>query len=257
MNFVAKTFAALFVFILTLAPVIFAQASTEKDIRRGEVLVISGASTFLFAGPNETLKTNSVIPAGRRVKAAGSSDNGFVPLVTKSGRAWVRVIDVVTEPVTAAEVVDPSERPPRAARFPFVIERMTFDLGGSFGSYGDQSYTEVNLGLNTYFSDHFAWRNAVFGRFMQQTENIFGLDTSLRGILSASEAGSGFTIFAGPGYRFVNRGLSAPLIEGGLVLHLAGLSIGGGVKTVLTSMIEGGAKNDTQYFIILAGGGSL
>ena len=251
-----RTNVATFLAAFFLSSAVWAQAP-EQNFRRGEVLVIGSSSTYLFAGPNETLKTNSVIPAGRRVKAAGAAENGFVPLVTKSGRAWVRVTDVQVEVATAAEVIDPGARRPEPTRFPVGIERMTFDIGGSFGSYGDQSYTELNLGLNTYFSEYFAWRNAVFGRFSQQSENIFGLDTSLRGIYSYGLGGTGFTAFAGPGYRFVNRGSSAPLLEGGLVLHLAGLSIGGGVKTVLTSVVQSGVKNDTQYFIILAGSGSL
>ena len=161
------------------------------------------------------------------------------------------------EAATAADLVEPASPRVQQTEFPFGIERMTFDLGASLGSYGDLSYTEINLGLNTYFSEYFAWRNAIFARFMEQTDNIFGLDTSFRGIFNAGDHGTGVTIFAGPGYRFANRGSSAPLVEGGLVLHLAGLSIGGGVKTILTSVVNSGAKNDTQYFIILSGSGSF
>lgn len=137
------------------------------------------------------------------------------------------------------------------------FERITFDLGASTGSVNGYSYSELNLGVNAYMTDYFAWRNAGFARLQTGEKNIYGLDSSLRGIFDVSGSLAGFTAFGGPGFRFVNEGDNVPFIEGGLVLRGAGLSIGGGAKTFFNSVIRSGAPNDTQYFLILAGGGSL
>lgn len=135
--------------------------------------------------------------------------------------------------------------------------RITYDVGLSAGNANNVSYTEANLGINAYFMDYFSWRNSIFSRFITGQDNIYGLDTSLRGIFSAGNSAGGFTAFAGPGWRFVSRGDSAPFAEAGVVVKLAGISLGGGVKSVYNSAIRQGAENDTQYFLILAGGGSL
>jgi hypothetical protein len=150
---------------------------------------------------------------------------------------------------------------PRPAREPLGgflgIERITYDLGASTGQFLGRSYTEATLGVNLYFNEYFAWRNAGFARFVQDRENVYGLDSSARGVFSAAGSGLGFTVFGGPGYRFVNRGDHAPFAEAGLVLRAGGLSVGGGVKTLMNSWVRSGAENDTQYFLILAGGGTL
>ncbi|MEK7354823.1 MAG: hypothetical protein AAB250_00140, partial [Bdellovibrionota bacterium] len=88
-------------------------------------------------------------------------------------------------------------------------------------------------------------------------DNIYGLDTSLRGIFSVGNAAGGFTAFAGPGWRFVSRGDSPPFAEAGVVVKLGGISLGGGLKTLFNGVVRQGAESDTQYFFILAGGGSL
>jgi hypothetical protein len=137
------------------------------------------------------------------------------------------------------------------------IERITYDLGASTGQFLGRSYTEATLGVNLYFNEYFAWRNAGFARFVQDRENVYGLDSSARGIFSAAGAGLGFTVFGGPGYRFVNRGDHVPFGEAGLVLRAGGVAVGGGVKTLLNSWVRPGAEDDTQYFLILAGGGTL
>lgn len=136
--------------------------------------------------------------------------------------------------------------------------RMTFDLGLSTGAVNDRNYTEANLGLNLYMKRWFAWRNAVFGRFASGVDTVYGLDTGARGILDIDFGPvGGLTTFAGPGWRFVNEGKNAPFVEAGLVFKLVGINLGGGVKSVMNKAIDKNLENDTQYFIILSGGGSL
>jgi hypothetical protein len=139
----------------------------------------------------------------------------------------------------------------------FGLHHATFDLGASLGSVNDVHYTEANLGLNLYFYEWLAWRNALFGRFASGEETIWGLDSSVRGVLNLGGGALGLTAFAGPGYRFINKGDNAPLVEAGIVFRLAGIALGGGAKTIINSAVRDGAPNDTQYFLILAGGGSL
>ena len=135
--------------------------------------------------------------------------------------------------------------------------RLTFDLGLSSGSVGGFNYTEFNLGLNWYFTSFLAWRNAVFARLASGVSTVYGLDSSVRGILSLGGSELGLTAFAGPGFRFVTLGANVPFAEAGVVFKLPVLALGGGVKTFFNNWVTPNAPSDTQYFIILSGGGSL
>ena len=114
-------------------------------------------------------------------------------------------------------------------------------------------------------SEYLNWRNALFSRFDSSTENIYGLDSSLRLQTTAmtSDDSFGFHVFAGPGVRLASENWNAVFGEAGLVFKIGGIKIGGGIKSI--SYIENRKdknnqelpKNDQQVFIILAGGGSL
>lgn len=236
----------------------------------GGVYIVNSASAAIHSSPDAGARTKSTLNRGRRVQVSGPPQNGYLPLATKTGSAWVRASELIAEEPVAADVELAEPSPNRSPRRPaprtsersslssgLGVHRITFDLGASAGSYGRYNYTEINLGVNVYFLEWVAWRNALFARFPSEGVNIYGLDSSGRFIYSLSGGALGMTAFAGPGYRFANEGGSVPFAEGGLVLKLAGLSIGGGVKTLLRSWTTSGASNDTQYFIILAGGGSL
>jgi hypothetical protein len=140
--------------------------------------------------------------------------------------------------------------------------KLTYDLGASAGSYAGQSYSEINLGLNWYFADWVAWRNALFSRF-GSGESTSGLDSSLRFEYKATGDTFGLQAFAGPGYRFASKSLSAAFAEAGVVFKVGGLSLGAGAKYMhYTSPGEDSTgktlpKDDTSYFLILGGGGVL
>lgn len=135
--------------------------------------------------------------------------------------------------------------------------RLTYDIGFSTGSVGSTNYSEGNVGLNYFLKRWFSLRSALFGRFISP-ENIYGLDLSGRFFYDVSFGKrSGMTFFGGPGYRFVTLGDNVPFIEGGLVTHLGSFSIGAGLKTFYNNAVRSGAPQDTQYFLILAGGGAL
>jgi hypothetical protein len=146
--------------------------------------------------------------------------------------------------------------------------RFTYDISASVGSAstsaGDSSYTEIALGLNTFFSDWFVWRNSGFTRMGQGYDGTYGLDSSARFVLNLGDSAFGLNAFLGPGYRVVlnqstgaNQTDSAPFAEAGAVFRLGGLNLGGGMKSVFNSMVRTGSKDDVQYFLILSGGGAL
>lgn len=145
--------------------------------------------------------------------------------------------------------------------------RFTYDLSASTGSTGGTSYTEIALGLNTFFADWFVWRNAGFSRMGTGYDGTYGLDTSARFQFDLGDQTLGLHTFAGPGYRFVvtqnqdtgtsNRTDSSPFVEAGAVVNLGGLRIGAGLKTILHKLLDENKQDETQYFLILSGGGSL
>ena len=143
--------------------------------------------------------------------------------------------------------------------------KFTYDLGVSVGSTNvttngvtnSYSYTEANLGLNTFFNPWLNWRNAAFGRFGSGLTSVYGLDTGARLGVSLDAGVAGIALFGGGGYRFVTQGTNAPFGEAGAQFSLAGLRLGGGVKVVFNSAVTSGAPNDTQYFLILSGSGQL
>ncbi len=145
--------------------------------------------------------------------------------------------------------------------------RFTYDLSASTGSTGSSNYTEIAIGLNSYFADWFVWRNAGFSRMGTGYDGTYGLDTSARFQFDLGDQTLGLHTFAGPGYRFVvtqnqdtgvsNRTDSAPFVEAGAVLSLGGLRIGAGLKTILNNVLDNTKQDETQYFLILSGGGRL
>lgn len=250
-----------------------AQAISHSAGQTSEVYIVTASEASVFATPDESKPLTNRLKSGRRVQATGEMKNGFLKLSTKSGAAvWVRVSDVQAEEAAFDEgdLSEPGAQPARRAQTRArtdaesgeskkdgLFEGITYDLGASSGSYGGVTYTEVNLGLNFHLSRYLAWRNAGFGRFQSGVDNLYGLDTSMRSTLGADLGVIGATVFGGPGFRFVTKGNNVPFLEGGLVLKLGPFELGGGVKTLIYNVINRDRENDTQYFLILAGGGSL
>lgn len=140
---------------------------------------------------------------------------------------------------------------------------ITYDLSGSVGSQNGNSYTEINLGLNWALTDWLTWRNAAFSRFGTNVDSVSGLDSSARFSFLFGERGASVELFGGPGVRVASRDNNAAFAEGGLTLNLGGLHIGGGAKYLSyfsTRKDTSGVslpKDETQYFIVLSGGGAF
>lgn len=223
---------------------------------------VKNPKTFLYDAPNG--KQIGSVSKGRRLKAQAEVVNGYRKLHTKSGRAlWVRQTDVVNlteisanNDLVSSDEADGSDEANNSESSNKFSPKLTYDIGFSTGSSGGESYSEANLGLNLFFKEWLAWRNALFARFVRP-ENLYGLDTSLRLFHTVGSGRTSLTLFGGPGWRFVTKGLNPPFAEAGLVARLGGFSIGGGAKTFFNSAVKKGSPSDTQYFIILSGGGSL
>lgn len=160
-------------------------------------------------------------------------------------------------------------RPPRKSSGSATLSqgesRITYDLSAAAGSTNGASYTEITLGLNWLISDWFNWRNSVFSRQGSTIETVQGLDSSARfsTSINSESGGLGLDAFAGPGVRLASKDNNAVFGEAGVIFKLGGLRIGGGVKALsyLKDRTDNtGAtlpKTDTQYFIVLAGSGTL
>ncbi|HEX7675117.1 MAG TPA: hypothetical protein VF412_13140 [Bdellovibrio sp.] len=143
---------------------------------------------------------------------------------------------------------------------------LSYDLSGGVGSYNQNSYTEIDLGLNWFVQDWLNWRNALFTQFGSTIDTVYGLDTALLAQTSfyTSGRGAGIEFFAGPGLRFANEDSNGAFAKAGVIFALAGLRLGGGAQFTHYYSDTREDKNQerlpqdaVQYFIILSGGGTF
>lgn len=227
-------------------------------------LVVQSSHAKIFDRPTVNAKVVTYLGRGRRLQAASKTIAGFFKLITRSGRPlYIQESDVrAVKPLTQQDLQRPpgSPRALNPASKNSRFRKWTLDLNLSTGSFDHVSYSEVNLGLSHYFSYWLAWRNAAFYRFYgsQQADNFYGLDSSFRAFYRQELGSLGVSAFAGPGARLPSKGQGTPFVEGGVVLSLFGLSVGGGVKQFMNKWTDSKAQaNDTQYFIVLTGSYNL
>ncbi len=246
-------------FLLFFSFILFASKTYAVDYAF-DAVVNKRAPVFRQIGTKPVM----YLEKGRRVKVYYEKRNNFYRLVTKSNRPlFIRDIDVGEEGGIADDLYtgppEENQAPPPQQPGRITFPHFTYDLGVASGCANDECYTEANLGLNTFFNKHIAWRNAGFYRFVEP-EDIYGLDTS--GRLYGYFGGEPpiLTAFAGPGYRFSNDGNSAPFAEGGVIARLAGFTLGAGVKQIFLSAVADDGEeieDETLVFIILSGSGAF
>lgn len=154
---------------------------------------------------------------------------------------------------------------PTIKQVPTSAKTFTYDVSGSSGVTNGNSYSEINLGLNWYLTEWLNWRNAIFSRFGSNIKTINGLDSSiLAGIQAFNDDRSlGFQAYVGPGVRVASDKNTAATADAGVVFTLAGLRLGVGAKALryLENRIDktGGSlpKDETLYYVVLAGGGGF
>lgn len=148
---------------------------------------------------------------------------------------------------------------PVAAPEPALVD---VDISGSSGNYNGQSYSEIHLGVNLNFTEWLTWRNSAFKRFSSgSTQDISGLDSSLRFVLNTPFENGAFKIFAGPGYRLASPSdKNALLGEAGASLELGRLNLSVGAKYLRYDQAQLGPtgaelkRDDLSYFVTISGG---
>lgn len=154
---------------------------------------------------------------------------------------------------------------PAIRSLPSTHPTFSYDVSAASGTENGNSYSEIKLNLNWYLTDWLNWRNGVFSRFGSYVESVSGLDSSLLATYETnSESGAlGLRAFVGPGVRLASKNNSAATAEAGVIFKLGGIQIGGGAKylsyfkTREDQLQQALPKDETQYFIVLAGGGSF
>jgi hypothetical protein len=239
-----KIFISALLSVILISGTLQAQTATQMEVVADKAVV--------YSKPDESSPSKGILKKGRAVRTYG--DNGeFLKVKLKAGEiGWVRAQDLQ---VREAELEDGSETP--AAREED-FRRWHMQLGLSSGSSGQQSYTEINLGIGYFFTRWLEFHNAAFASLSRVTStgtrNVYGLDSSLRGVVNTNLGGiAHIHAFAGPGYRLSESDFSTPFAEAGLITSIAGFSLGGGVRTLLYSMKNSSYSNENQYFIILSG----
>lgn len=154
---------------------------------------------------------------------------------------------------------------PTIKNVPQSSKQFTYDLSASSGTTNGNNYSEVNLGLNWYLTEWLNWRNSIFSRFGSNIKSVSGLDSS---ILAGTQVFSddrmfGVQAYIGPGVRLASEKNTAATADAGVIFTLAGLKLGVGAKALqyfeTREDSSGGSlpKSESQYYIVLAGGGGF
>ena len=210
---------------------------------------VTSPKAMIYAEPSEESPTKGYIRQGKSLKTY-SQDGEFYEVKLKSGQqGWIKMSDVQAR---EAEVEEGDSAPRSSGDDDF--KRWNIQIGVSAGQSGGRNYTEVNLGVGYYFYRWLEWHNAAFAS-LDRVTNIYGLDSSVRGVLNTDLGGvAHIHAFAGPGYRVATESYFNTLFaEAGLIASVAGFSLGGGVRTFYYSMRDANRQTENQYFIILSG----
>jgi len=108
-----------------------------------------------------------------------------------------------------------------------------------------EKYAEAELYAEYKFSNMFAVRLGGFGRFSEDRD-YSGAQLAMPLILDVNRLG--LATYMAPGYRYMNRGLSAPTLESGLNLKMLG-DFGLGYRLILNEWVKNGLRTEGQFFI--------
>jgi len=108
-----------------------------------------------------------------------------------------------------------------------------------------EKYVEAEAYVQYFLSNMFALRLGGFGRFSDD-RNYGGFQFSSPLVLDVKRLG--LATYMAPGYRYMNRGLSAPTLESGLNLNFIG-DVGLGYRLILNEWVKNGLKTEGQVFV--------
>lgn len=107
-----------------------------------------------------------------------------------------------------------------------------------------KNYTEAEILVEYKLSQPFSLQGSVFSRFVN-SETYFGAQIVMP--LRAFLPGSFLSSYIAPGYRYMNKGHSAPILEGGLNMYFLG-NIGLGYRFIFNEWVGNGLKTEGQFF---------
>jgi hypothetical protein len=215
----------------------------------------------VYSEPNSSSEVAGYIKKGRVVRTWGMA-GAFYKVKLKTGEfGYVKTTDLEAKEIqladdTQADSSGAEQNQDKEKNDDF--NRWSVQLGYSAGSSGGRSYSEINLGVGYYFERWLEFHNSLFASFNRVT-NIYGLDSSLRGVLDTGLGSLGrLHVFAGPGYRIASENQYNVLFaEAGVITSLMGFSFGGSVRSFFYSMKGSGYSDESQYSIILSGATSF
>jgi hypothetical protein len=130
----------------------------------------------------------------------------------------------------------------------------SYDIGGSTGYDGSDTFYEINAALNTHVNPWAVWRNSIFYRGQSGADDFYGLDTSaLFGRRWPVGDRTGFSVKGGGGYRFTSTGQHAPFAEAGADLAGDSWRIGVNSKYILYELVGDSRENEFLIGIVLSG----
>jgi hypothetical protein len=223
-------------------------------------LTVTTSGASVYAESNDSSQVLMNAKQGQRFRTEGTRENGYVRLVTKSGRPlWIRESDVQAAGYSAADDIAPAQmRAQKGTAESPSFKRFSIDIGGSSNFSGTSGAYEANLGINFFILEWLVFRNAPFYRMQTGLSAQYGLDSSLQGRYSVQVI-EGVTpnVQLGAGYRLINSGTSAPFFEGGAGINVKGLQVGATAKLLLNSAVANGASNEVLYSVNFSGSTGL
>ncbi len=125
-----------------------------------------------------------------------------------------------------------------------------FGARGNFGvmeaaSMGvKENYTELELLADYKVSQSFSLQGSVFSRFSGSKTYWGG---QVVAPLKAFLPGSFLSSYIAPGYRYMDGGYSAPVLEGGLNMYLL-WNFGVGYRFIFNEWVKNGLLTESQFF---------
>jgi len=132
--------------------------------------------------------------------------------------------------------------------------QFSYDLGAASGISNVGAFVEIQAGLNTHFLTWLTWRNSGFYRIQSESDDFFGLDTSLlAGHRFSVGERSSLRPQAGVGYRFTSIAEHAPFAEAGIVFHSGSFTVGANLKYLFYDLVDQPRGNELIYGINASG----
>lgn len=130
----------------------------------------------------------------------------------------------------------------------------SYEVGAGSGYSSEGGFYEINAALNTHLQAWLVWRNSAFYRGQTDSDDFFGLDTSMQAgnRLRLGER-AWFDYHGGAGYRFTSINEHAPFAEAGATYRAGTLRLGANAKYILYELVGDDRDNEFVFSISISG----